>query len=344
MLLFFDSFDHYTEGRLTDKWNTKFGLTVPFGGGPTVTAAAARVGQGLRLGLGAQCTKSLPDTQTFICGFALKIENTLGDRRICYVRDEATIQLYLRISATGKIFVHQGNGTVLGISSRSLTVGKWNYIEFKATISHTVGSFELRINRTFQGSGTLLDTQLSTNQYMNNFGFGEATISTSYINVDDLYICDTTGTRNNNFLGIQAADAVFPRANGLYSEWNLFGAGSAFSAVNEHTSDADTSYRYRNDGLALADVFFFDPVRETPGGVAGVAYSVHARKLYGNNTSFTPYTRPGTFDGASGGTNYTGDRLYLETEYAYHQYLMEMNPAAGTWTAKAINATQFGVK
>jgi hypothetical protein len=347
MLLYFDSFDHYDEGRLTEKWNTKFGLNPPYGGGPIVTTAAARSGRGLQLSAGAQCTKSLPDIQTFIVGFAMKVEEYLTDRRICYVRDEATIQLYLDLSgATGKIYVKRGDGSVLGISSRSIAAGKWNYYQFKGTISHTVGAFEFRINRATEVASTIpIDTQMSSDQRINNFGFGDGRIplTAHKMNYDDLYICDTTGSVNNDFLGIQTADALYPRANGIRTEWATGGSGAIYTAVNEHLPDGDGSYRYRSDGTPLADIFFFDRVRETHGGIAGVAESVLARKLYGNECSYVPLTRPGTWDAASGTINYEGNRLYIETDYAFHQSIWESNPGAGTWTAKAINRSQFGV-
>lgn len=344
-VLYFDGFDHYATADITKKWNTSYGS-------PQISTDAGIEGYGLLLGAQSIVTKSIPDTQTVIIGFAFRA-TTLANRRICFFRDEATIQVSLNLSSTGKLIIYRGDGTVLGTSGATLAANEWTYLQMKVTVSNTAGYVELRIGKNVEVLASSINTQVSTNAYQNTIGFGfQDNFAPPYFHYDNLYILDTAGARSNDFLGVQRVSAIFPLTAGTYSQWVTFGASSAINAIKEHQPDGDTSYLRKQGSTTDQELHYYDRVSTRLQNIAAVAHHQYARKEWGNTAPITSLAMPGTMDGVVGGTViYTASPLYIQTEYSYHTVIREQNPAnlaitpqMGTWTGNAINGLQGGSK
>lgn len=84
-----------------------------------------------------------------------------------------------------------------------LAAGSWNFIEVKLTIADSGGSFEVRINEsvwvTFTGDTKQSSTLATANRII-------LYSRSSDCGIDDLYICDGTGSVNNTYLGDARVD------------------------------------------------------------------------------------------------------------------------------------------
>jgi len=344
-VLFFDSFQHYASVPITTKWNTEFGLNGPYGGGPVISSAAGRGGLGLALSHGAVVTKSLPDTNPLIVQFSFR-PTVIANRRICFFRSEGEIQSYLQLSSAGKINVCRGDGTILGVSGNSLIANDYVYIRFRITTSNTVGAFTLYVGNTLEATASSIDTQFSTTtSNITNFGLGDAANNSAVFHYDDILILDTTGSKNNDIINPFLVDCIFPRANGDVQAYSVVGAASHYLGVNDTSPDDDTSHILRIPGGGTSELFYFDKIRNTQGGIIAVAHHTYARKEFGNTSYFQSASRPGTFDGVMGGsTTYVANQKhYLQAEYAFHSEYYEDHPATGgTFSVPGINATQWG--
>lgn len=346
-LLQLESFDHITTGALalSDKWHAVYYTNTE----PLISTSAGRSQNGLRLSKGAHAYMTIPDTQTLIVGFSFRPQE-LANKTICFFRDEETVQVSLTLGASGLIHVNRGHSTILATSTNPLQTGQFYYIEFKVTVSNTNGSFELRVKRSpdsvgTEATATLQDTQVSPNARINVFGLGGGTASDSSTNsfdYDDIYIADTSGTRNNNFLGPAGVNVIFPNGIGTITQW-----GGSYADVDETTPDDDSTYTILGGTSKATITYNYQDIRDLPGDIFGLAIRTYARKEYGNTAAIRNAFLSGTMD-SRGGTVYVQTTpLYLETDYTYHSGdIYETNPAAiaapGTWTPSAVNSGQWG--
>jgi len=157
-------------------------------------------------------TEFLGAENTWIIGFGFKMA-TNNDGPILELYDENnTPQISIEMFSNKLSVV--SNDVILNTGTKSLTTGVWYYIEFKTLIASS-GIYTLRINQQLDIFG-LGDTDAS--------GSGNAS-SAVFIakeggwDIDDIYVCDGTGSINNDFLGNVRVLSVFPKANGSEQDW-----------------------------------------------------------------------------------------------------------------------------
>lgn len=129
---------------------------------------------------------------------------------------------------------------------------EWIYFEFKVTIDNSTGSIVGRFSyiqkprRNPSGSyttlawdaaNTSLDTQDQTSAGALSVGF-----QLSNCRTDDIYICDGTGAKNNDYLGKIVVAGQKPNTDGATAEFDLAGSASdLFNAWNEGVTIDPTS-------------------------------------------------------------------------------------------------------
>lgn len=342
-LIFIESFDSLTSSTLSHKWNRVFSTVS--GAAPVVSTTYARKGNGVGIGQNSRIYKSIAQTTTLVVGFSFKLTQNYNAGIITGFLDNFVHQVDLHLSSSGQLSVRNGHGTILGTAVNTINLNTWYYIELKVTISNTTGSFTLRVNGSSVASGTLLDTQLSPNAYVDVVSLGGYALNGSQIwCFDDVYMLDTTGTRNIDFLGPVSVDVLYPNAAGFVSQWTAL-SGSNYTQVNEHAVDGDTSYVSAATN-GFQDLYEFDDIRNTPGAIFGIQLNQYSRKEWAGVRTAAHLLRPGTLDsGAGGSVNYGGGTVYLTESYSYHSELYDTNPAnsgAGTWTVSSVNGLQAG--
>jgi hypothetical protein len=332
-LRFVDSFDHYATADLGLKYSsTASSPTISAGNGRRSTAC-------LRMGSSVgSVTRVLDSQSTWIVGFAFRIPSLPGgDTSFLLFQDAGSAQLELVVRADGTLRATR-NGTLLGTSSNSLAAATTYYIETKVLVHNSTGTFEVRVNGSSTGWIALTgqDTQNTANATANTIVIEGVVSNTDY---DDLYICDGTGSANNNFLGDVRVDCYLPSGNGNSSQ--LVGSDSNstdnYLLVDEASQNGDTDYVHSATS-GQKDTYAFTDMSHTPASIFGVQVNMVAKKDDSGNRSICSVTR-------SGGSDTDGTTQALGTTYSDYREISETDPnTAAAWTRTDLNSAEFGVK
>jgi len=268
---------------------------------------------------------------TWIMGCGYKKESN-GQEGIMFFMDGGTNQIEVRAGNGGTIDIYR-NGTYLGSGTATLLPNVWYYIETRVFIDSTTGSVEVRLNGVTDVNLTNVNTQASANNTVNTFKFQVYSQASYY---DDMYICDTTGSNNNTFLGDSRVEGIMPTADGTTIQWTPL-AGDNYANVNEIPPDGDTSYVSTNTTNDV-DTYAFANLTAITSGVKGLQVNILNRKDDAGSREIAPMIR-------SGGTDYTGDTFSVLDNYATAVQVYEEDPnTAALWTVGGVNAAEFGQK
>lgn len=335
-LRFVDGFDHYADADITQKWTTNASMSVSSGSGRRGSNALS-----YSAGSARNVVKTLDAQGTWVIGSAWKFSVfSTGTIELMSLLDAGTRQCELRLNTDGTLSITR-NGTVLGTTSFAISTEEYFYIEFKVFIHDTSGTAEVKVNGDSKLALSGVDTKNTANASANQvrIGHGSAVAGSPSALIDDIYICDGTGSTNNDFLGDCRVDAYLPSGNGNSSQLVGSDADSIdnYLHVDESAPDGDTSYvesatAGQKDTYAMADMV------HTPSSIFGVQVLASAKKDDAGSRSIATVTRSGAadYDGASQG---------LSTSYAYYSDIREQDPAtAAAWTKTGFNAAEMGVK
>ncbi len=225
---------------------------------------------------------------------------------------------------------------VLWTGSNPISLTDWNYLEFTANIgSGTAGSISFRLNGAPIFTLTGIDSQCSTNPWFNAVVV-EAELGGGgwEIDIDDLYVTDTTGSAPaNGFLGDVRVQTLFPTANDAVQWTPLTGAN--WQEVSEVAMDGDTSYNFSNV-LGSQDTFAHQALLGVPIDIFAAQVTVAARIDDATGHTLAPVCK-------SGSTVALGSALPVASGYGYIKGIFPTNPSGGgAWSAAAVNAAPAG--
>lgn len=337
-LLFADGFDHYATTDVTKKWNLVYNTT-----NPAITSSVGRRGSGAYVATSFHGTvKTLPSSSaTMILGIAFKPSAFQGYTIFSFA-EGSTLHLSVVLETSGKISIKRGiyNGTNLATSATTLSTGTWYYLELKATINDTTGATELRINGVADANLTLtgVDTRNGgTSGVVDTIAIGQYTSGIgSFGSYDDLYVCDSSGSTNNNFLGDVRIDTLLPTGDGNYTQFTPSTGSSHYALVDESTPNTTD---YNSDATSGdRDSYTF------PDLTALVSQTVYAVQINAAALKSDSGSRSlGTMSRLSG-TDKDGSGAALGTSQVYVREIQETDPASAAWTEANVNAAEFGVK
>lgn len=268
-------------------------------------------------------------------GVAVKItDSPIGPAQVEFLAfyDGAVRGVNLQMNADGTISIYQDT-TLIGTTANALSINTWYYVEMQVyTDQVTSGSIELRVNEAVWYQNLACDTQSGSNNYHSAFRIGVCDIPTLY---DDAYLLDSSGSTNNDFLGIRKVSAIRPNAAGDDTDWTP-DAGNNYDRVNEVELDEDASYV--ETGTATdKDLYNYDPTVNIA-SIDGIQIITEVKATSGS-MELQNLTKSGsTEDAQSCGT-------IISTDYGTCSSLRELNPdTANPWTPAEIDAAQFGIK
>lgn len=330
-----DSGDHYVTADLTEKWTSIAGsIVISSGNGRRSTASLRATGNGQHV------TKTLDAQATWVVGVAFKHSVAPGGAMpIIQLLDAGTVQCDVRINGDGTITVTR-NGTALGTSTFALSTGVFYYIEFKCLINNTTGTFEVRVDGANKVSGSSADTQNTANATANQVRIGIISgFGGGNNDHDDIYICDGTGSTNNNFLGDCRVDYYAPNGAGTTTQLTRGGtdSGANWSQVDEAAPNDDTDYN-EHATVGNKDTYACGNMTHTPSSIFGVQILASAKKDDAGAKSIATVTRSGT-------TDFDGATQALSTSYLYYSDIREVDPnTSAAWTKTNFDASEHGVK
>lgn len=338
-MLFCDSFDHYASAQLTHKWTA-------IGTGTTIVAATGR--RGTQAAKVSSTNHYLQKTfgtyySTLVTGFSLNYSaKSAGDQAhgLLALQEGATIHLSVALKADGSVVVVLGGyatGTVLATATGTLALGSTTYIEFKATIHDTTGSFELRFNGATVASASGIDTRnAGALGQVNNIKYAYTTYTyAATLYVDDLYINDTAGSANNNFLGDIRIDCVMPNADGTYLDGTPSTGTTHYTLVDEIPPTA-------TDYVSLTTTGHKDSYGFADMPSVGTS-SIKAVQVVGSMLKSDAASRGASSVVKSGATTAYGTSRALSTSQTMYTYIHETDPnTSAAWTEANVNAAEFG--
>nr|NKB42557.1 hypothetical protein [Ilumatobacter sp.] len=160
-----------------------------------------------------------------------------------------------------------------------VSASMWVYFEFKVTIHNTLGSVEGRYKHikgnmnnggafttfTWDNSVTNIDTQEQTSAGVDSFviSFDTGTLNDT-VSFDNIYICDSTGSKNNDYLGkcvvTMAKITTTGGGDGDTTDWTLATATSTEDAWQEPVSSVEDDDRLTSDTIGQIHLAEMDSV------------------------------------------------------------------------------------
>ena len=304
--------------------------------------------------------KDIPDSTTIITGVAMQHRpteitdygNIIFTIRRTPFSSGANIVASLLLNSDLSISMIRGSvtsGTVLGTSTFRLTpLFQFFYIEWKVEIGSS-GSYEVRVNERTWLSANGVNTDGAGGGRANRvyLAGGDVAVVTSIVRTyyDDWYICDTTGTTNNDFLGDVHVSTHLANAAGSNTQFTPVAAAGGsppnFEMIDDTpTPDDENTY---NSGTASGqkDTYNFANTSIPFSDIKAVQVRHNER---GGDADGTPIIRAVVRDG---GVDYSGtNTISTINEYKYRTDIFESNPATpGTaWTRTQVNDDEFGVE
>ncbi len=339
-LRFIDGFDHYATADFDDKYSASNSATIDL--------VDRRTGLGsLKMtGTTPHITVGLDAQTTWIVGFGFKTSShqTLNVQDLISFMDgssyNADTHVSLQILGDGNFRVVRGVETAFTTIATGTTRVEfddgWHYLEFKVFHHDTLGTFEVRLDEENVFSGTGVDTI--------NAGAGNPTSSHIRISrleggvtttwIDDLYVCDGTGSQRNDFLGDCEIKTLFPIVDGALEDWALSAGSDSFALVDDNPPD-DSTFVETN---VSTDKDSFDMTALTgTGAILGFQLTEYARFESGT-PSIQHLARVG-------GTNYNGSSKAMTASYVFYTNVWEDDPdISSSWTVSGVNAAEFGME
>lgn len=314
-LLLIEGFD---DGLLASKGWTNGGTSVA--GRITGNALSPRW-----LNPGVYYTFPATPASTIVIGFALQIFNYTSERMILTVG-----QARLRYKTNGYLALCRAdNDAQLAITSAPHwpTDGIWRHVECK--YNPATGVTTVRIDGAVVLTGTVLAGVTITNLLLGATGSVEHSF-------DDLYILDTTGAVNNDFLGDVRVQTYLPSADGANTGMTPSTGTTHYTLVDEATPNTTDYVSTATAGVR--DTYQFPDLSANTGNVFGVMATSYAHKDATGLAGIANVVR-------TGGTNYTGTSSSLSTGWMAASQTWETNPATGLpWTPAEVNSAEFGVE
>lgn len=326
-LVFIESFEGVATADLAERYSYA-SVGVSDGVGRYGTRAA-------RPGNTTSLRVRVPNHDTYIFGFAFRMDsNTLTlDQNILRFQDSA-LSTHIYVSIRG----NQNKITVVGpfgsYSSYDFEILAyvWYYLEFKATIHDSAGSYEIRINGITQQSYSGLDTKVGSNAGVDYIAIGVGT-NGYYYYCDDIYICDDTGSTNNDFLGDVRIVALYPNAAGDQTDWTP-STGNNYDCVNDAQPNDDTDY-VSTSTATNEDLYNIENITIS-GEILGVQVNARFRKDDAGSRKLKLAMKSDATTIYSSGYSVTDD-------YIYEEFVSDVDPDGDVaWTVAGLNALQIG--
>jgi hypothetical protein len=223
------------------------------------------------------------------------------------------------------------------IVSNVLNTG-WNLVELKCKVHVTTGYIYLYVNGVEVFSITGIDTRFG------GYNIRYAQVYHSYaawLGVGDIYVCDTSGSTNNDVLGPFHVQGILPDANGDSSDWTPSAVVDNYTVVNEDLpSEAD----YVESGTSTdQDLYNYEPLTGTWDSIFGL--QMNSRLLLDVPGSedvavscLSNVTQSDETFAITDSTMGTGDEELARR-------ILETDPdTAVAWTQSGVDAIQGGVK
>ena len=284
---------------------------------------------------GGDVTKRIPGgVSTAISGVALYSATIRYDQYFLGFANSANnMNVELRVNTLGRLYVSIRQGAAYYGTNVSTAAHHWYYVEMKVYCASSGGYVIVRLN----GVEILNVSGINTAYNSGNPNTERFRISgEDAFFFDDWYICDNSGTKNNDFLGDIKVLSYTPSRNGSHIDFSPVGATSNYQAVNEALQNSDTNY-VTQSGIGMYDLYGFT-APSISGSLLGIQQTVTARK----DDSGTRFIK---LIGSYGSNNAESSSISLLDSYRTYFNIYESRIGTNEdWSFNDLNSAEFGFK
>jgi hypothetical protein len=234
--------------------------------------------------------------------------------------------------------IENGGGTDLATSS-AFSSGQWYYVEFKVTVNDSTGVVVMNIDGSEDINITSQDTRNGGNATADRVrlytGWNDGGDD---LILDDWYVCDSTGSANNDILGDSHIEGIVPSGAGSSTQWTP-NASDNYTRVDDADPDNDSTYVEEDDATGK-DLYAYGNLARLTAGIKGVQVNIYGR----NTNASTVRTVKAT--AKTGSTEANGGNIAFSGVTWDHAYgVFEQDPdTATTWTVSGVNGAEFGME
>jgi len=278
-------------------------------------------------------TPAFGTDRTLIVGFAFKYPGQ-GNAYLCNLFANGSWGMTLYLDGTGGMHIRTAPGGVLGTCGFTFKQDKWYWIEWKVYVDNSAGTVEVRVGGNTVLNLTGVDTQHTAYNYLNQINFKDNT--GAYAFIDDVYVCDGSGSDNNDFLGNGIVECLRP--DGTDSAGWVTSSPSATHSDNVDEAESDDNTSYVQDNTANAqDMYTYDNLSSIT-----TVKGLHVNTMARTNTGVSETVNT-VID--SSGTEAQSGNSFSSTSFINYSFVSEQDPnASAAWTPTTVNAAKFGIK
>jgi hypothetical protein len=272
---------------------------------------------------------------TLVCGLAFWCSGLPGSfpSNIIAFYEGANNGINIRVNTSGTLAAYRST-SLLGTSSLSIGAGQWYYIELKVLTNNSTGTVEIKVNGATWLNLTSQDTQQGSNAWHDAVRIGTVNCVSRF---DDMYVLDSSGSANNDFLGNRKVVALDPDGAGDTTAWTP-SAGSNYQNVDEgDLLDEDTTYNETSTDTDQ-DLYTYENLPANAASVDGIQITSEARVTSGQMDLSNVIKTGTTTDAGSADT-------ITSTSYVTSTRIEEQDPdTAAPWTPSGVDGAQFGIR
>lgn len=338
-LLWIDGFDDLATGTGTDvKARLARRYALSGSSNPTYKSRSGRIGgYGLTSDSGTAymtLTSLVNTNDTLIAGMGIypRVQSTSTVNFFSF-NDGSVSGINCRIECiSGEVSAYRGSTFLGGSAGAQVTYGRWYYVEAKVKVHSSAGSVEIRVGGRTVLLLTGINTQAGSHAYYDKFWLHPH----SY-DYDDIYLADTQGAVNNNFLGNMRVVTLFPNGDGGTNEWTTSSGSDHYAIVDEGIENDDTDY-VESDTSGQTELWTYGDISGV-GVISGLQLTTVCRDT---NTPVFSLKMPAK----SGATTSDGTAQVVGmADYGVLHRVLETDPdTTALWTDSGLNAAQFGLK
>jgi hypothetical protein len=335
MLLWAEGFDD-----LSNATDLLYRMTADDNQAPsTITTGRQGNGYAMRHTWGASyqgTTKTFPSiTTTAIFGMAMEVEvYTTADYKYFRVLGALASRIMeVRFRVVGYLHLYDAAATLLAVIPGFKDFN--SYVEFKLTPG-AVGHLTIRLDGVvvFDADGNFTDgagTPGVTGLHWGGFA------GVSDLKVDDVYLCDDTGTYNNDFLGDIRVLSSPPNDDGYYAQMNPSTGADHFALVDEYP--INTTDYVDADTVGEIDTYLYPGLDATIGDILAVQFMMYSKLTAGGVGELSGFVRNGSSDYVAAVAN-TVQAVWQGLAVIYE----EDPDTSAPWTVAGVDASEFGMK
>lgn len=194
-----------------------------------------------------------------------------------------------------------------------------------------MGTYEVRISGVNVLSDTGVDTRVSaTIDYYTSTSFGAGSTLTK---IDDWYVCDASGTANNDFLGDMAVETIYPTSDDTVT-WTPDTGATNYTQIDDAVV-VDANYVEASSGQ---DMYGYGNLITTSGTIKGIMVSTDAELTDSTSQSLITVVESNATEG-----NETHTSIGIGP--ASFDSVFEEDPdTSAAWLYTAVNAATFGIE